>query len=136
MKSTNNSKNNTSRSMAFTEHGAYMRIFRICFVEFQSSPSSLPLINNLGNRLFTPTKRTDTITDIIQRLHDWIKHYTEKRQKTIDDNNDSNESITASMNEPILSAETVEIFMKDLPKNRTDIERAANDDTFLIPLQI
>ena len=67
-----NSKSD-SRSMAFTEHGAYMRIFRICFLEFEST--QLPLIN-FGSRLFTPTRRTDTIADIVQRLHDWIKHYT------------------------------------------------------------
>lgn len=73
--------------MAFTEHGAYMRIFRICFFESIESESSIlqqqqqqssppPSTINLGNRLFTPTKRTDTITDIVQQLHDWIKHYT------------------------------------------------------------
>ncbi|KAH9426135.1 hypothetical protein DERP_007075 [Dermatophagoides pteronyssinus] len=106
MKSTN--PKNGSRSMAFTEHGAYMRIFQSSILQQQQQQqqsSSPPSMINLGNRLFTPTKRTDTITDIVQQLHDWIKHYT---------------------------AETVEIFMKDLPTNRSDIERAANDDTFLV----
>ncbi|XP_075675875.1 uncharacterized protein LOC113798638 isoform X2 [Dermatophagoides pteronyssinus] len=159
MKSTN--PKNGSRSMAFTEHGAYMRIFRICFFESIESESSIlqqqqqqqqssspPPMINLGNRLFTPTKRTDTITDIVQQLHDWIKHYTEKlrlRQKTLDDMDEimmmTKESSSSSSpplinddvdDDRILSAETVEIFMKDLPTNRSDIERAANDDTFLV----
>ena len=55
--------------MAYTEHGDYMRIFRITYVE-ADQPLVRPAV--LSTRLFLPYNKTDTILDIKQRLSDWV----------------------------------------------------------------
>lgn len=62
--------------MAFTEHGDYIRIFRITYIEMEQPIHPQPVI--LSTRLFLPYNRTDTIVDIKQRLSDWINQYLGK----------------------------------------------------------
>ena len=62
--------------MAFTEHGDYMRIFRITYVQTES-PVFRPAI--LSTRLFLPYNKTNTIIDIKHRLSDWVNQYLGER---------------------------------------------------------
>ena len=73
-----------TRCMSFTEHGDYIRIFRVAHTKpinqsishqnhrnsLSSSPLSLPI--NLQTKIFIPLKKSDTIVDIKQKLSDWV----------------------------------------------------------------
>ena len=69
--------------MAYTEHGDYLKIFRIAYTKCPKSQSTSSLdqsnINTiqetksliLGSKLFMPTKKGESLTEIRQRMEDW-----------------------------------------------------------------
>uniref|UniRef100_T1K1F9 Uncharacterized protein n=2 Tax=Tetranychus urticae TaxID=32264 RepID=T1K1F9_TETUR len=113
-------------SMAYTEHGDYLKIFRIAYTKPLKCKSnqSLNIDNNnivetkslvLASKLFMPTKKGESLTEIRQRLEDWI-------------NVSHKDQIVGEINKPIeiLSAETVEVFCRS---DDNELEKAV-DDTF------
>ena len=72
MKSAHNSQWNT-RLMAYTEHGDYIRIFRIAFLNTHFNSSLDRIV--LSTRLFLPMTITDSTLDIQQRLSEWFAIY-------------------------------------------------------------
>lgn len=57
--------------MSFTEHGDYLRIFRVAYTKpaADNVPKS-PIY--LSTKLFMPSRKSDTISDIKQKLHEWV----------------------------------------------------------------
>lgn len=67
-----------TRQMTYTEHGNYMRVFRLALVRLPVTGTTdqedkRPLF--LATRLFLPASKTDTISILKQRLSDWINLY-------------------------------------------------------------
>jgi len=87
MKSCPSSSSWNTRLMAYTEHGDYMRIFRIAYLSHTASDSSSGIISEslghyqpmiLSTRLFLPMTIADSTLDIQQRLSDWFSLYLGK----------------------------------------------------------
>ncbi|XP_053206350.1 uncharacterized protein LOC128390628 isoform X2 [Panonychus citri] len=112
-------------SMAYTEHGDYLKIFRIAYTKCPKSQSTLSLnLSNaimetksliLGSKLFMPIKKGESLTEIRQRMEDWI-------------NTIPKDQVNGEINRPIeiLSAETVEVFCRS---DDNELEKAV-EDTF------
>ncbi len=71
-----------TRLMAFTEHGDYIRVFRLTYTkpltqEVEEPGAAIPQPSPvyLSTKLFLPYKKSDTISDIKQRLSDWVNQY-------------------------------------------------------------
>ena len=70
-----------SRLMAFTEHGDYCRIFRLTYTkpfvaeEPSGAADAKPKSVFLSTKIFLPYKKSDSVTDIKQRLSDWVNQY-------------------------------------------------------------
>ncbi|XP_054167314.1 uncharacterized protein LOC128964703 [Oppia nitens] len=114
--------------MAFTEHGDYIRIFRVTYtkpVEAAQGAIGRTVLSSpiyLSTKIFLPYKKSDTISDIKQRLSDWVNQYLAQNY----------EHFTGQRWPRVLSAETVEVFAKDFrDDNVVELEKAALDDTFL-----
>lgn len=127
-----------SRQMAYTEHGDYMRVFRITYIrrkECNVQTSTDRVV--VSTRLFLPYHRSDTISDIKIRQSDWANAMLNKYRSEVSKYRPASFTEAAFEEYPdlrnypkILSAETVEVFAKDY--GDTDhMEKAANDDTFL-----
>ncbi|RWS10842.1 hypothetical protein B4U79_14840, partial [Dinothrombium tinctorium] len=121
-----------TKTMSYTEHGDYLRIFRIAFTkpfiepnidEAGSSSSSIatePTPIYLASKLFMASKKHETIRDIGLKIEDWAN-------QTLKADSQSNKS-DGNETQPVrvLGAETVEVFCKT---DDNDKERAV-DDTF------
>lgn len=68
-----------TRVMSYTEHGDYIRIFRIGYtkpvhpeIEDVTGPEikSTPVF--LASKIFMPAKKSETVLDIKQRIQDWV----------------------------------------------------------------
>lgn len=59
--------------MAHTEHGNYMRIFRLALLKLAPVPDTPPLF--LATKLFLPGSKTDTISMLKLKLSDWFNTF-------------------------------------------------------------
>ncbi|UXI20052.1 Pre-mRNA-splicing factor ATP-dependent RNA helicase [Sarcoptes scabiei] len=131
--------------MAFTEHGDYIKIFRMAYLK-TSIPSDLlkPMI--LSTRIFLPSKQNDTINILLQQISDWINYRYDgifhsdnrstKAKKLIGPSH-TIDVVDGGMRKQdrtlrLISAQTVSVFTKDFGNScRSDIEKYANNNTFL-----
>lgn len=77
--------------MAYTEHGDYLRTFRVAYTkpiagsEELEDPTSPPPPCSvfLASKLFMPNRKTDTIADMRSRLEDWVNEMTQGRTQSV-----------------------------------------------------
>ncbi|KAI1303177.1 hypothetical protein HDE_02418 [Halotydeus destructor] len=113
-----------TKSMTYTEHGDYLRIFRIAYTKPikctlpEEEPSTMTLSSPvfLASKLFYPSKKNDTISDMRCRLEEWVLEAT-KELTEVEETLDTKET----QHQPrVLCAETVKMFCKSEMSEQLD----------------